>query len=339
MGKTYSHGGNSVTIADDGAIQVKPGDWLSKYSMAIHHDLTHVNEYGRLNGGANVIPVADANLIRAGETLYHIPTRQKWNGGAPGGPGGPQEKRRRIAYYGVDGTGTEDRDEYRDTFKDSFVNELRRSWRASQLGPSGYSRGPTNPGFETGALAVVAANFIRSALDGGTADGAFLAGYSRGGSAVLDAAAMLKSTGHKVDCLILFDAVDRSVTSGRWGGLQQPVVDTVAEVYHARRNPSTNSRPSFGNTGTQLQGRSWGSPYAEMSYFWATHGGMGGVPWKPGTGVSPNERIVETVPYLPDNHTLVSYHQDQQGSRQVHDWMWRRVFSAIGRALAPAATP
>lgn len=78
MPKTYSHGGYSVTIADDGAIQVKPGDMLSKYSMAIHRDFNHCHEYGRKAlGSSTITPVADINRISAGETLYHLPTADK----------------------------------------------------------------------------------------------------------------------------------------------------------------------------------------------------------------------------------------------------------------------
>ncbi|RZB38247.1 MAG: hypothetical protein SRB2_00593 [Desulfobacteraceae bacterium Eth-SRB2] len=69
-----SHGRYTVTIADDGAILVKQGDWLSKYSAAIHRgDTTKIHEYGRLRGG-KMTPVPDPNRISAGEKLYHVPT-------------------------------------------------------------------------------------------------------------------------------------------------------------------------------------------------------------------------------------------------------------------------
>jgi hypothetical protein len=70
----HSFGAYSVSIADDGKITVKAGDWLSKYSAAIYKgDTSKVHEYGRLKAG-KMEPVADVNRIMAGETLYHIPT-------------------------------------------------------------------------------------------------------------------------------------------------------------------------------------------------------------------------------------------------------------------------
>jgi len=87
MPKIYAHGGYSVTVADDGAIAVKPGDSLSKYSMAIHHDFNHVREFGRKQAGSATIgPIANINLIYAGETIYHLPTNQGKNGAPPAPP-------------------------------------------------------------------------------------------------------------------------------------------------------------------------------------------------------------------------------------------------------------
>jgi hypothetical protein len=81
----YSHGGHTVTVAKNGAIQVKPGDTIGKYSMAIHKDFKHLNMFGRLDpssGGKKVKPLANVNLISVGETIYHIPSF----GGPANGP-------------------------------------------------------------------------------------------------------------------------------------------------------------------------------------------------------------------------------------------------------------
>lgn len=72
--RTYRNGPYSVTVAGDGAIQVKQGDWLSKYSAAIHNDFFHIHEYARRTPAGQLEPLADPNRIRAGETLYHLPT-------------------------------------------------------------------------------------------------------------------------------------------------------------------------------------------------------------------------------------------------------------------------
>ena len=74
--KTYKRGSYSVEVADDGAIKVKRGDWLSKYSAAIHNDFWHVHEYGRKNRQGIVVSVENVDLIFEGEILYHLPTYQ-----------------------------------------------------------------------------------------------------------------------------------------------------------------------------------------------------------------------------------------------------------------------
>jgi hypothetical protein len=69
----FTNGRYHVTIHDDGSINVRHGDWLSKYSAAIYNDFWHIAEFGRL-GKDGLQPIADVNKIFAGETLYHIPT-------------------------------------------------------------------------------------------------------------------------------------------------------------------------------------------------------------------------------------------------------------------------
>jgi hypothetical protein len=69
----YRRGRYSVEVVADGAIRVKTGDWLSKYSAAINDNFWQVNDFGRLTK-RGMEPVANPNMIIAGETLYHIPT-------------------------------------------------------------------------------------------------------------------------------------------------------------------------------------------------------------------------------------------------------------------------
>jgi len=70
---TYTNSQYSVTIRKDGAIQVKHGDWLSKYSAAMYNNFEHIHEFGRMEGG-KLVPIRNPNLIITGETIYHIPT-------------------------------------------------------------------------------------------------------------------------------------------------------------------------------------------------------------------------------------------------------------------------
>jgi hypothetical protein len=78
--RTYSNFLYTVTIRADGAIDVKHGDWLSKYSCAMYNDYTHIHEFARMdkNGKLKRIEGRHAlNHIFAGETLYHMPTYGK----------------------------------------------------------------------------------------------------------------------------------------------------------------------------------------------------------------------------------------------------------------------
>jgi hypothetical protein len=65
-----------VEVAPDGAIRVKPGEWLSKYSAAIHNNYWSVHEFARKDPSGKLVPIRNVNLIYAGETVYHVPTYQ-----------------------------------------------------------------------------------------------------------------------------------------------------------------------------------------------------------------------------------------------------------------------
>jgi len=78
MPKTYQypeHGTpkHRVRVADDGAILVRRNDFLGKYSMAIHGRGDWVYEYGRKQQNG-MQPIQNVDLIRTGETIYHLPT-------------------------------------------------------------------------------------------------------------------------------------------------------------------------------------------------------------------------------------------------------------------------
>ena len=66
--------GYSVSIEADGAIRVKQGDWLSKYSAAMYNNFRGIHEFARMGRDGRLHRIQNPNLIRTGETLYHIPT-------------------------------------------------------------------------------------------------------------------------------------------------------------------------------------------------------------------------------------------------------------------------
>ena len=73
--KTYTNWRYSVTLQmPDGAIEVKHGDWLAKYSAAMYNDFTRIHEFGRMDKSGSVEKILNVNHIFAGEIVYHIPT-------------------------------------------------------------------------------------------------------------------------------------------------------------------------------------------------------------------------------------------------------------------------
>ena len=77
MGSTkYSDGRYYVEVREDGAIFVKPGDWLSKYSAAIYHNTTTLEPFMRppLRAGEPLRRISDKNRIVVGDTVIHEPT-------------------------------------------------------------------------------------------------------------------------------------------------------------------------------------------------------------------------------------------------------------------------
>lgn len=193
-----------------------------------------------------------------------------------------------LIFAAVDGTGPLSDIAYAKEFSTSFCSRIHAMtcWDKKY-----YQRGPSGDGVSTGTRGHFMANFVKTRYYIGTEDafagwlrpmpadpstreirpGVFLCGYSRGGAAAIEACWHLQRANIKVDCLILFDAVDRTHTA----------VDTaiippnVLSCYHALRDPATMSRYWFGNCGRKA---SPGVKYLEKMFF-CTHGGVGGVPW------------------------------------------------------------
>lgn len=139
-----------------------------------------------------------------------------------------------------------------------------------------------------------------------------LTGYSRGGLGVLVIAEKLRLQNIPVAAMVLFDAVDRHLAYDA-----PSIPENVAEVVHVMRHPSTDSRPSFGNCGTEYNSQK--TKYTERK-FMCTHGGMGGTPWVQGRNNS-NAFIDEGKPDPPDGVTKVTYGQDQLVSPQVWNFV------------------
>ena len=101
--KTYVRGYRDmykVEVGIDGRIFVQPGDWVSRYSAAIYGDYWHIQEFGRMENG-QMTRLANPDMIRAGEVIYHLPTWQAFMNGKtkvqpPPAPPLPDEMKKRL---------------------------------------------------------------------------------------------------------------------------------------------------------------------------------------------------------------------------------------------------
>ena len=74
MAGTHRHGQHTVTVANDGKIQVKSGDFLGKYSSALYQgNAKKTDEFGRVRN-AKVEKIAVA--ARLDRTIGEVSTRQ-----------------------------------------------------------------------------------------------------------------------------------------------------------------------------------------------------------------------------------------------------------------------
>jgi hypothetical protein len=225
-----------------------------------------------------------------------------------------------IIFGGIDGTSPRwNDDEYRKVFEYSFISVLCNSW---SYGPRHYERGPTTFDQKPENYTVLSALRIFEHVQSNWKPGetaVFLAGYSRGGAAVIEVAKWLKSVYIPVECLILYDPVDRTGLLGLpWQ--DTPIVDTVKTVIYAKRSPLAQSRESFGNCGLMM----WNGQSTQQAFpntfkeFLATHGGLGGVPW-----TVPKEGVINEGP--PDGETTITVTMDRIGANQVQQWSFNLI--------------
>lgn len=246
-----------------------------------------------------------------------------------------------IIYAGVDGTSMNFNDPgYEVTFKNSFVNRMSRNELVG-FSDTFYHRGPSITGHETYALARMAYTWVLTRWKTGQAKAIFLAGYSRGAAAVIEVAYWLKADGIPVECLILFDAVDRSMPGlgGGVGGVFQntKIVSTVKQTIHPMRDIwATGSRITFGRCGQKAEDESM--PFAKMHFF-GTHAAIGGTPWKeathPVTGL-PWPTIFEGGER---KWTNVTVEQDSACAAVVASWTFPQIITAYQQCKARLEAP
>ncbi len=241
----------------------------------------------------------------------------------------------------IDGTGSTNYFQYERATRQSFVRELASLMKSWPCFPVLYQRGPSLLSIGFGALDLnftisqvrdlgrLAVRFIlRHACP---PDPIVLAGYSRGAAACIQAARMLQreAPSLRIDCLALFDAVDRDLLAD-----VKVIPANVKAAYHALRHEGVLSRWYFGNCGLrhEIPDR------LRCKRFWATHSALGGMPWQgdhpcrtvpaPGfdreTWLLQRERGVGSLPptiCVPTTTVL----QDEQAVREIRRWMWANL--------------
>lgn len=195
----------------------------------------------------------------------------------------------------VDGTGPDSDAAYRQELGASFCSQI------AQMTGGEYFRGPTLWGSEVEKISQRAADAAMALVGAGKP--ALLAGYSRGGCAVILAAKILKERGVRVQAMFLFDAVDMQVSDMSSSQVIGDNVDYVAHATSARdllfwiQNP-IKSRFYFYNTGRWLSGS---GVMAERS-FTGSHGAIGGAPW---SDVSGDADCAHSVAKWMNNHLSI----------------------------------
>lgn len=236
-----------------------------------------------------------------------------------------------IILGGVDGTAPEtwsDR-KYHHEFSNSHVRTLCNIWQA---GKSNWLRGPVTTDLRrdvsTYNQAKETFRFVMENRKAGNAKAIFLAGYSRGGAAVIEVAKWLSWENIPVECLILFDPVDRTLGVGMSDGSDTPITRNVKKVIYAKRSPLAESRESFGNCGL----RTWDGWLTKNKFhksfqeFLCTHAAMGGVPWGANAVDKETGFINEG---FPDGLTKVTLQQELLASQYIRNWSFNLVFDAL----------
>lgn len=201
----------------------------------------------------------------------------------------------------------------------SFIHHLVTSWS----GQAEYIPGPSSSPkgvMLTAAMAMQRAVQLHKIHK---ADGLILAGYSRGGAAAIAAAQLMEKAGITVDYMALFDAVERdpSVDTDRIGA-------NVLSAVHARRAPSADSRPLWGNCGTRAHNN------LLICNFLVTHWGASGVPLHQGIppGAKPTDFVTEShVIGGGQRQTRVTWRQEIDNSRALKNFMHQHMVLATER--------
>jgi nucleoid-associated protein YgaU len=191
----------------------------------------------------------------------------------------------------------------------SFIHKLVTRWPDQPWAAYVAGPGVKSDVVGTGAIACQTVLNLKYSLANPGTCGVILAGYSQGGASAIVAAHKLKKAGVQVDCLAMFDSIDRDPRAGTTF-----VPDNVQYTVHGMRSSSSGSRPLWGNCGWVVPNES------AQFYLKMTHWGAGGVPLHQGLppGVKPTDLVTETKwPSDQQRLTNVTWQEDLSASSML----------------------
>lgn len=213
----------------------------------------------------------------------------------------------------VDGTGPADDYTYYQNMRGSFCAQLHRKLTAYG---ARYYRGPSTSGFSGPQLDQIETTMKAMMLQ---AKGPlFMAGYSRGGAAVIHLANKMKKEGLKIKAMFLFDAVARDTSLDA-----EVIPNSVDNVYFAQRDTTitggtyvdidlfrTDNKPIV-DYDYEKESRTWMSncglvretgkgmgEHEQKTFTGGSHAALGGVPWM--SGPAEKAAVTEVANWMTD---------------------------------------
>lgn len=220
--------------------------------------------------------------------------------------------------FGIDGIGVLLQKGQSDRHRSSYVRRIIDN-SSSTTQEKKYLAGPTDTSGSLDASIAEGYRFVRSRYRAAQGDSpVLLAGYGRGAAGIIRLARRLEKRNISVNAMLLFDAVERYS-----GSEVDSIPNSVKSVLHVRRQADVKSRPDLISVGS----RSNAPTTYEEKFFSCTHAAMGGAPWVPGSGETPDSLISENREPAGDTApqhsppTTVSFAQDKKVSGEVWDYV------------------
>lgn len=268
--------------------------------------------------------------------------------------------RPKRAILGIDGTGSHSWPDLhqRRSFVKKLVNQIDADSRCYFLGATDFAS-------NSDAILENGFKFLNKQAEMGVEE-VILTGYSRGAASVTYLAHWIhiqvaaKRMKMRVPAIILFDSVCRDTRMSGFHDMR--TVNSICEnVIHARRDPNGYSRPYMSNASTQRQVNGAKRDLireTETRFFYASHAGLGGLPWEAAyfenltadkvpltmkldewlnMVKSAQNQILGPLMLEPVWACRVSLAEDESGSAEVGRWVWEKLkrLNLLGESCSP----